>query len=174
MEGVASPGMGEASMPVSLIAIVPFASLGTAMGLAALVMSIPCVALIFHARLGDRKGVTWDCGYARPSARMQYTAGSFARSLVALFRWALKPRNRFPLLSGPFPNKSVLETHVDDPILDRQLIPDMIFLRNGMRWFYRFQQGQTQSYILYVGVALSILLATLIPFKRIFLALFTK
>ena len=173
-QGVASPGSGDAALPVSLIALVPFASLGTCMGLAAIALFVTYIALYVNARHGERKGVTWDCGYARPSARMQYTAGSFARSLVALFRWALKPRNRFPLLPGPFPKTESLETHVDDPILDRQLIPDMIFLRNGMRWFYRFQQGQTQSYILYVGVALSILLATLIPFKRIFLALFTK
>ena len=33
--------------------------------------------------------VTWDCGYARPTARMQYTASSFAQPLTTLFRWLL-------------------------------------------------------------------------------------
>ena len=31
---------------------------------------------------------TWDCGYARPTPRMQYTASSFAETLVGLFAWA--------------------------------------------------------------------------------------
>jgi len=38
------------------------------------------------------RAVTWDCGYAAPSARMQYTSSSFAESLVGLFAWALRPR----------------------------------------------------------------------------------
>jgi NADH:ubiquinone oxidoreductase subunit 5 (subunit L)/multisubunit Na+/H+ antiporter MnhA subunit len=30
---------------------------------------------------------TWDCGYAMPSQKMQYTASSFADSVVSMFRW---------------------------------------------------------------------------------------
>ena len=59
-------------------------------------------------------------------------------------------------------------------MLDRILIPDFKFLRNGARWFYRFQQGQTQAYILYLTVAMGVLLATLIPFKKLFFDLFSK
>ena len=39
--------------------------------------------------------VTWDCGYARPTARMQYTASSFAQPLTGLFRTFLRTRTSF-------------------------------------------------------------------------------
>ncbi|MBI4586833.1 MAG: NADH-quinone oxidoreductase subunit H [Planctomycetes bacterium] len=32
-----------------------------------------------------KETVTWDCGYARPSARMQYTSSSFADTLIEFF-----------------------------------------------------------------------------------------
>ena len=35
---------------------------------------------------------TWDCGYARPTARMQYTASSFAQPLTDLFQIFLRTR----------------------------------------------------------------------------------
>ena len=38
---------------------------------------------------------TWDCGYARPTARMQYTASSFAQPLTNMFGFLLRTRRRF-------------------------------------------------------------------------------
>jgi hypothetical protein len=159
---------------LSLASLVPFAALGSLMLPAAFATAALCAFCFWHARRVGRKAVTWDCGYARPTARVQYTAASFARSLVGLFAWALKSRTRVPRVSGPFPERSALESHVDDPVLDRQLLPEADFLRTRMRWFNRFQQGQTQSYILYVVVALGLILATQIPFKRLFLSLFVR
>jgi hydrogenase-4 component B len=157
-----------------LASLVPFAALGSLMLPAAVATAALCAFFFWRARRVGQKAVTWDCGYARPTARVQYTAASFARSLVGLFGWALKSRTRVPRVSGPFPERSALESHVDDPVLDRQLLPEAAFLRSQVRWFNRFQQGQTQSYILYVVVALGLILATLIPFKRLFLSLFVR
>ena len=168
-------GSGSSIPPSpALSSLVPFESLGALMLPASLGAATLSAFFFLRARRIGRKTVTWDCGYARPTARVQYTAASFARSLVGLFGWALNSRVRVPRVSGPFPERSALESHVDDPILDRQLIPDAAFLRTRMRWFNRFQQGQTQSYILYVVVALGLILATLIPFKRLFLSLFVQ
>ena len=168
-------GPGSSMPPApALSSMVPIASLGALVLPAALGAATLSAFFFWRARRVSRQTVTWDCGYARPTARVQYTAGSFARTLVGLFGWALKSRVHVPRVSGFFPERSALESHVDDPVLDRQLIPDAAFLRSRVRWFNRFQQGQTQSYILYVVVALGLILATLIPFKRLFLSLFVR
>lgn len=46
---------------------------------------------------------TWGCGFARPTARMSYTASSFAQILTGGFRWALWPRVRLVPPRGAFP-----------------------------------------------------------------------
>ena len=42
-------------------------------------------------RGGWARAGTWDCGYAAPTARMQYTAGSFAGIITEWFAWILQP-----------------------------------------------------------------------------------
>ncbi|MCK6486515.1 MAG: hypothetical protein L6R00_20570 [Phycisphaerae bacterium] len=58
--------------------------------------------------------VTWGCGYAHPSERMQYTASSFAWSLIHSFRSLLWPHRRVVSPAGPFAAHAELETHVPD------------------------------------------------------------
>ena len=67
--------------------------------------------------------VTWDCGYAAPSPRMQYTSSSFAEMLVGLFRWALRPQAHRPHLRGIFPAGDRFHSHVPDAVLDRDRSP---------------------------------------------------
>jgi hydrogenase-4 component B len=59
-------------------------------------------------------GPTWGCGYARPSPRMQYTASSFAWSLVDAFRYLLWPSREAPATVGCFPPPARLESHTVD------------------------------------------------------------
>jgi len=159
---------------MTLSELIPFGSLGKIILIALVLIVLSVIPVILRSRSRARKTVTWDCGYAKPDARIQYTAASFARSLVDIFGWFLKPRNHLPVMEGYFPANGTLDSHVDDPVLDRHLIPEFNYVRNKLRWFYRFQQGQTQLYILYVVLTLGILLVTLIPFKQLFFALFTK
>ncbi len=42
---------------------------------------------------------TWDCGYLAPSPRMQYTASSFAQPITDLFRFFLRTKKHFRLVS---------------------------------------------------------------------------
>src|SRR5262249_8510977 len=56
----------------------------TVLGLA-LVMAIGMVTILFQRMLRSspcEKSVTWDCGYAAPTPRMQYTASSFGQMIV--------------------------------------------------------------------------------------------
>src|SRR5439155_12853809 len=59
-------------------------------------------------------GATWGCGYAAPTARMQYTSSSFAQMLVGLFGWALRPRTRRPAGLPLFPQKTEFHSEVPD------------------------------------------------------------
>ena len=50
-----------------------------------------------------RAAGTWDCGYARPSPRMQYTGSSFSQMVVELLAWVLLSRQRSPKILGSLP-----------------------------------------------------------------------
>jgi hydrogenase-4 component B len=101
---------------------------------------------------------TWDCGYARPTARMQYTASSFAQPLTTLFGFLLRTRRRFEAPEGLFPVHAALHTETDD--LFRKNLFQPAF--RGIEWFlllfHWLQQGRVQLYILYVAVTLLVLL----------------
>ncbi len=96
------------------------------------------------------RGLTWDCGYAAPSPRMQYTSSSFAEMLVKLFRWALHPVVHAPGIRELFPRHARFSSHVDDTVLEKILLPAV---RGGLwlvRWGRYFQNGSLQAYLLYI------------------------
>ena len=102
--------------------------------------------------------VTWDCGYAEPSPRMQYTASSFAQPLTDTFDLLLQTRRVLIAPDGLFPKKASFATETPDPYqqyifrpLFRAIDRDLLLLRP-------LQQGQVQLYILYIAVTLLVLL----------------
>ncbi len=117
------------------------------------------VLLLLAATRRAAKAPTWDCGYAAPTARMQYTASSLARGLVGFFAWAMPPVVHTPRPFPLFPSSAAFESHVPDTVLDRALLPAL----RGARWalgFARFiQHGRMQLYLVYLGVTLVVLLA---------------
>jgi hydrogenase-4 component B len=103
---------------------------------------------------------TWDCGYASPNPRMQYTASSFAELLVGLFRWAVFPDEHRPRLKGPFPATGErFASHAPDPVLDRFLLPGISRGRSILGLAHIIQAGRIQAYLLYIVVTLVLLLA---------------
>jgi len=152
---IAAPG------PVPATPLAELASLRT-VGLAALavVLLLGAVAFLLRRRLAAETtaGPTWDCGYARPSARMQYTASSFARGPVGWFGWALRPRLKGAPVARLFPAGARFESHVLDTVLDRAVVPAF---RAGA-WLARqgrvLQHGKMQLYLLYVVATLVALL----------------
>lgn len=115
---------------------------------------------------------TWDCGYARPTSRMQYTASSFAQMIVGLFGWVLRPKTRLPRVEGICSGATAMHSHVNEPILDRVLVPAGRAVEGWFRWFHRFQQGLTQHYVLYILLTVMVMLAALVPFGELFGRLF--
>ena len=122
------------------------------------------IVLIMHVRrklLAGRRveqTVTWDCGYAAPTPRMQYTASSFARPLTLLFRLFLQPRDEIHPPRGLFPKHAALHTHTPD--LFRRYVYEPLFLgvawlASKLRWL---QEGRIQIYVLYIALTILVLL----------------
>jgi NADH:ubiquinone oxidoreductase subunit 5 (subunit L)/multisubunit Na+/H+ antiporter MnhA subunit len=124
---------------------------------AVLFAAITLMALFFRSRAALRRAQlreTWGCGYANPSARMQYTGGAFSELLSAgvLPRW-LRGQQRLHAPAGLFPPAASFSSYASDPMT--QLIYEPFLAR----WAQRFvrlrvlQQGNVQVYILYVVAA---------------------
>ncbi len=128
---------------------------------AALVVIAAACAWLFRRRLAP-VGPTWDCGYAAPSARMQYTSSSFAGMLVGLFAWALRPRVTPVRLATLFPSPASFHSEVPDTVLDRFIFPATRVVARALVWFRWIQQGSIQVYLLYV---LATLLLTVVLFR---------
>ena len=135
-----------------------FSNLPIASGIVLVAIAI-LSAIIARKVRRSSKAVTWDCGYALPNPRMQYTASSFADPLVGLFRWALRPDIHQSRIQSLFPDHASFATHVPDPVLDRFLIPWISRWRHLMTYAYIIQAGRIQVYIVYVVATLLILLA---------------
>ncbi len=138
------------------------ADLGALGGLPLLLLGILAatgIAAVAWTRPATRT-TTWDCGYAAPSPRIQYTASSFAQILVGLFRWAVLPDERRPSLTGPFPAAGErFESHAPDPVLDRFLLPGLTRGLSFLGLARVIQAGRIQTYLLYIVVTLVVLLA---------------
>jgi hypothetical protein len=111
-----------------------------------------------RARRAPARVGTWDCGYAAPSARMQYTSSSFAQMLVGMFAWALRPHTARPKPFPPFPGPAHFESHVPDTVLDRMIVPGARTVGGWLGWFRWVQLGSAHAYLLYILVTLVILL----------------
>jgi hydrogenase-4 component B len=102
---------------------------------------------------------TWDCGYARPAPRMQYTASSFAQPVTAQFRWLLGVRTRVERPDGPLPRNASLETETPDLCHGNVYHPAFLKVNWGFSKLRWLQRGQVQLYVLYIALTLIALLA---------------
>lgn len=103
---------------------------------------------------GEQSGPTWDCGYRYPTARMQYSGGSFAHSLVLMLRPLIRSRIETPEIRGLFPKepRAVMSTP-DWPAKawEKLLFSPVAFLSDRAK---DLQLGLVNIYILYILVAL--------------------
>jgi hydrogenase-4 component B len=101
---------------------------------------------------------TWDCGYAAPTARMQYTASSYAQPLTDLFRLFLRSRKEPVALRANFPESKHFATETPDvwrELLFEPIFAGVAWMLGRLRWL---QHGRVQLYVLYIAIALLALL----------------
>ncbi len=169
------PGPGPPASLPSLASLIPFGTLSLVVASLGAAMLAAAIAMAARRReRRDRRAVTWDCGYAAPSPRMQYSASSVARTLVHLFAFALRPREHAPTVAGPFPRPQTYHGHVDDATLEGVVRP---FCRAVAARFVRIRQWQTgriQAYIVYVGLTTLCMLLFVLPLIQLLRRLVTQ
>ncbi|MBI2570101.1 MAG: hypothetical protein HYV63_24125 [Candidatus Schekmanbacteria bacterium] len=105
------------------------------------------------------ESVTWDCGYASPSARMQYTASSFAQPLTLLFDKVLRTRRHFAPPRGLFPlSRSTFHTATPDVFQEHVYAPGFAAIDRTLGRLRWLQHGRVQLYVLYIAVTILVLL----------------
>jgi NADH:ubiquinone oxidoreductase subunit 5 (subunit L)/multisubunit Na+/H+ antiporter MnhA subunit len=130
-----------------------------------ILFALLCFAVFVSSRIWGKSristvGPTWDCGYAAPTAKIQYTA----RGISELFTTTLLPKRLSPKLTqvlpeGVFSQSAVLDSDTHDPLTRDVYEPFFAkwadrFAR--LRWM---QQGQLHIYLLYILTTLLIALA---------------
>ncbi len=106
---------------------------------------------------GLRRGLTWDCAYAAPAARMQYSSGSFAGIVVPWFSWILQPARNLRRPRGPFPAAALRLEYIPETMLERVIVPAgeaIMVVSTAVR---RLQHGRLHFYILYIVAGLAAL-----------------
>jgi NADH:ubiquinone oxidoreductase subunit 5 (subunit L)/multisubunit Na+/H+ antiporter MnhA subunit len=123
-------------------------------GMAALLLALGAGALHWlnrtPAATAPRPG-TWDCGYARPTARMQYSASSFAdgwgESIPGL-------KSRVRRVKALFPRGIGFHSRFQDPVGEGFVAPRTERLVRRLLRYRGLQQGQLPMYLLYILITL--------------------
>ncbi len=118
------------------------------------------LALLRHrllARRVVRQGPTWGCGYARPTARMQYTGASLAEPATGFFLGRLQ-RRRLPGRLPLFPVSAAASTDTPDPACQHLFRPVFRTIEHSLAALRPLQAGNLHLYILYIALTLVALL----------------
>ena len=101
---------------------------------------------------------TWGCGYSFPTARMQYTASSFAKPVLSIFSRVLGYVVKGNKPKGYFPKEGEVISHVTEASEEFIFQPVFRFIGALSAKLKIIQCGYTQLYLLYIFVFLLILL----------------
>ncbi len=153
LAGSAAASVGETTrliFPISFVAVL--------LALLALALFLAVLRRRLLAGRAMRETVTWDCGYAAPAARMQYTATGFAQPLTHGAQFILRAQVESHPPSGIYPTSATF--HSETPDFARERGFDPLFkatadLLGRLRWL---QQGRVHLYVLYIVVTLMFLM----------------
>ncbi|MBU1086571.1 MAG: hydrogenase [Candidatus Omnitrophica bacterium] len=94
--------------------------------------------------------LTWDCGYAKPSPKMQYTASSFAQPIVNFFKGILRTKKHASKINEYFPDSFGFKTETADLFSEKVFNPMLKSVHDLTEKLTWVQHGQLQIYILYI------------------------
>ena len=138
-------------------------ALAAVTAVSALVIVATALIMLFRSSLLRKRVVsrapTWDCGFASPSASMQYTASSFADPVISLFSVVISRKRRLKGPEGLFPTDSAFFTETPDLYKEKIYRPAFSWLERLFSRFRVIQHGWVNLYILYIVAALIALLA---------------
>ncbi|MHB1311275.1 MAG: proton-conducting transporter transmembrane domain-containing protein [Gemmatimonadaceae bacterium] len=141
----------------------PLVTLGwVQVAIVALAVSAATVLWQQVLRRGRHVAPTWDCGYAQPTARMQYTAGSFAGILTGWFAFILQPVRHELRPAGLAPLAARYDEHTPETVLERLVEPVGVLVMRGAVAARRLQHGRVQAYLAYLLVGIVMLAAVVL------------
>ncbi|MBU2489690.1 MAG: hypothetical protein KKA60_09890 [Proteobacteria bacterium] len=169
--GLAAPWMVRLVMPVAAQLAPAAVNLGAVAASQEMLFRISLASLILISLAGAvfwlrarllrhrsvRESVTWDCGYAAPSVRMQYTSSSYAQPIVEMFGLVLRTRRELEPPEGLFPTKATLHTHTEDLFVRGAYGPAVRLISRMADRFRWLQQGRINLYILYIVITILLL-----------------
>ncbi|HVT72764.1 MAG TPA: proton-conducting transporter membrane subunit [Lacunisphaera sp.] len=150
--GVWNPAWAGSAVPASLAAL----TAAQVMLAAGAVLAVAWMGR--HVRDGKAARVpTWDCGYAVPTPRMQYTAASFAATVTEWFDWILRPVRHDARPIELFPLAASYAQHTPETVLEHVVEPAGAAVGQLAQAARRLQHGRLQSYLLYLVIGLAAL-----------------
>ncbi|MEW5895870.1 MAG: proton-conducting transporter membrane subunit [Candidatus Omnitrophota bacterium] len=97
---------------------------------------------------------TWDCGYAMPHPRMQYTGSSFAQPIVDFFKGILRTYNVAPKINEYFPDGASFKTRTGDLFNETFFRPSIRMIHFAAERMKLIQHGKLQIYVMYILITL--------------------
>lgn len=132
-----------------------FLILPTPAFLAIAFVASPAALLMLLIKKRARRTVTWDCGYAEPTGRMQYTSSSstewFSQRVLPR-SW--RPASTIPKNVGLFPVEAGFQSDSSDPFSSGIYEPLVAGLGARFEKLRRLQQGNLTLYLIYIFVAM--------------------
>jgi hydrogenase-4 component B len=160
-----SPEGGGFAIPAAVgpDAIAPLRALSACHLTLAVLAAVVVTVLLRQVRdNGVARAGTWDCGYVAPTARMQYTAGSFAEIITGWFAWILRPQRHGRDPAGLFAGRALHAVHTPETVLEHVVEPVGRFVLALSTRVRRLQHGRLQFYILYLVVGVFLLAALVV------------
>ena len=102
---------------------------------------------------GIRRGPTWDCGYAKPDSRMEYTGTAFTQPLADFFSPVLRLRKHLKKPQGEFPSDGELEVEAEDGGVRTFWKPLSQILIRAAERCHTLQSGNLHFYIVLILMA---------------------
>jgi hydrogenase-4 component B len=113
-----------------------------------------------------RAAPTWGCGYTAPTARMQYTSGSFSEAAHILLPRILRPRIAIRRDAGAFPAPGQLTSDRRDPFTREGYEPAFDRLDRRIARVRWVQQGLLHIYLLLIVATVVLVLAAVTIYDR--------
>jgi hydrogenase-4 component B len=101
---------------------------------------------------------TWDCGYAQPTERMQYTSSSYAQPITWFFETVLRTRKKLEPPQGLFPTNASLHTETPDVAMEKGYRPTFSLINWAFSKLQWIQHGRVNYYVLYIALTIIVLL----------------
>jgi hydrogenase-4 component B len=138
------------------------APLGALTPVFGLLLALTLLILIIKAwtqkKVGVRVRETWGCGYQRVTARMQYSASSFAEELLKLGQPMLGLKVRWKPLAHVLPEARAFKSYCYDQIEERLWVGLNRTIGRALKLLRWIQSGNIRHYVLYIFAALIIYL----------------